>query len=55
MKKITFFSFKGGSGRTSLLYNTLPFLANELKASPEEPIVVIDLDIDSKEIGRAHV
>ena len=48
MKKITFFSFKGGSGRTSLLYNTLPFLANELKASPEEPIVVIDLDIDSK-------
>lgn len=48
MKTISFFSYKGGSGRTSLLYNTLPFLVKELKATPDEPIVVLDLDIDSK-------
>lgn len=48
MKIISFFSYKGGSGRTSLLYNTLPLLAQELEATPDEPIIVIDLDIDSK-------
>lgn len=48
MLNISFFSYKGGAGRTSLLYNTLPFLAEALRATPEEPIVVIDLDIDSK-------
>ena len=48
MINISFFSYKGGAGRTSLLFNTLPFLAEALKATPEEPIIVIDLDIDSK-------
>lgn len=48
MQVISFFSYKGGSGRTSLLYNTVPFLADELKATSEEPIVILDLDIDSK-------
>ena len=48
MRRISFFSYKGGSGRTSLLFNTLPYLAEELKATEEEPIIVIDLDIDSK-------
>ncbi len=48
MINVSFFSYKGGSGRTSLLYNTLPFIAEKLGASNEEPIVVIDLDIDSK-------
>lgn len=48
MKNIVFFSYKGGAGRTSLLYNTLPFLAEDLGATPEEPIIVIDLDVDSK-------
>lgn len=48
MQIISFFSYKGGSGRTSLLYNTLPFLARELEATPDEPIIVLDLDIDSK-------
>ncbi len=45
---ISFFSYKGGAGRTSVLLNTLPLIAKELKASAEEPIVVADLDIDSK-------
>ena len=46
--KVSFFSYKGGAGITSLLYNTLPFLAKKLEATPQNPIVVIDLDIDSK-------
>lgn len=48
MLNISFFSYKGGSGRTSLMFNTLPFLAQELKATNHEPLIVIDLDIDSK-------
>lgn len=48
MINISFFSYKGGAGRTSLLYNTLPFIAKELGATNREPIVVVDLDIDSK-------
>jgi len=48
MINVSFFSYKGGSGRTSLLFNTLPYLANELNATNREPIIVIDLDIDSK-------
>lgn len=48
MVNISFFSYKGGSGRTSLLFNTLPFLAERLNATEKEPIIVIDLDLDSK-------
>lgn len=48
MVNISFFSYKGGAGRTSLLFNTLPFLAEKLKATEKEPIVVLDLDLDSK-------
>lgn len=48
MVNISFFSYKGGAGRTSLLFNTLPFLAEKLKATEKEPIIVIDLDLDSK-------
>lgn len=47
MLTVSFFSYKGGSGRTSLLYNTIPFLAEVLHASPEHPIVVVDCDTDS--------
>ena len=48
MLKVSFFSYKGGAGRTSMLYNTVPYLVDELNATPENPIVIIDLDIDSK-------
>ncbi len=47
MKKISYFSYKGGSGRSSLLYNTIPYLVKELKATPKNPIVLLDLDLDS--------
>ena len=48
MLSVSFFSYKGGAGRTSLLYNTIPFIAKRLNATSENPIIVIDLDIDSK-------
>ena len=47
MKKIAYFSYKGGAGRSSLAYNTIPMLANKLNATAEKPIVLLDLDIDS--------
>lgn len=47
MKTISFFSYKGGSGRSSIAYNTLPYLAKNLNATPERPIVIVDADIDS--------
>lgn len=48
MLKVSFFSYKGGAGRTSMLFNTVSYLVDELGATAENPIVLIDLDIDSK-------
>ena len=45
---VSFFSYKGGAGRTSLMINTLPHLAEKLHATEKEPIIVLDLDLDSK-------
>lgn len=47
MYNISFFSYKGGSGRSSALVNTVPFLARDLKADKDHPIVLLDMDIDS--------
>ena len=47
MQKITFFSYKGGSGRTTTLFNTLPFLAETLQANADHPIVIFDMDYRS--------
>ncbi len=47
MFKVTFFSYKGGSGRTTTLFNTLPFLAEKLSADEEHPIVIFDMDYRS--------
>lgn len=47
MKKISYFSYKGGAGRSSLAYNTIPYLVKKLNASPKRPIILIDLDLDS--------
>ena len=47
MKIITFYSFKGGSGRSSSVYNTIPFLADELNANKDHPILLLDMDFDS--------
>ncbi|MCL2861594.1 MAG: hypothetical protein FWE22_04190 [Firmicutes bacterium] len=40
----TFFSYKGGAGRSSTCLNTLPYLATELNASKNAPILLIDMD-----------
>lgn len=47
MNRISFFSYKGGSGRSSLAYNTLPYIARNLNASPQRPLIILDMDIDS--------
>lgn len=47
MLTMSYFSYKGGSGRSSLAYNSLPLFYHKLRATPSEPIVVVDLDIDS--------
>ena len=44
---ISFYSYKGGSGRSVCAANTVGYLAEKLKATPEAPLLVLDLDIDS--------
>lgn len=47
MKTISCFSYKGGAGRSTLALNIIPFLAKRLNATPEKPLIVVDMDIDS--------
>jgi len=47
MIKVSFFSYKGGAGRSSVAYNVIPLMAKELGATPTNPIIVVDMDIDS--------
>ena len=47
-KVISYFSYKGGAGRTTLAFNTIPLLAREhLHPTKEAPVVILDMDIDS--------
>ena len=47
MKTITCFSYKGGAGRSTLTVNIIPFIVKKLKPTPEHPIIIVDMDIDS--------
>ncbi len=47
MKTITFYSYKGGAGRSSTTLNTLPYLVESMRASASSPIIVLDMDLDS--------
>lgn len=47
MPTITYYSYKGGSCRSVTAFNVLPFLVKALGATPAEPILVIDMDLDS--------
>ena len=48
MKTISFFSYKGGAGRSTLAYNIIPILAAEhVQPTAESPIIVVDTDVDS--------
>lgn len=47
-KIISYFSYKGGAGRSTLAYNTFPILAAEhLHPTRYNPLIVVDMDIDS--------
>ncbi len=43
----TFYSYKGGSGRTTTLLNTTKHLIDEMGASPQKPILLVDSDLES--------
>ncbi len=47
MKTITFYSYKGGAGRSSTTLNTLPYLVQTMNATAKNPILVLDMDLDS--------
>ncbi len=47
MEATTFFSYKGGAGRSTTCLNTVPFLAKEMEAYKNAPILLIDMDIES--------
>ncbi|MBR5523872.1 MAG: hypothetical protein IKU51_01205 [Clostridia bacterium] len=48
MKTISFFSYKGGAGRSTLAYNLIPILASEhFHPTAEHPMIVVDTDVDS--------
>lgn len=46
-KCYTFYSYKGGSGRSTTAMNTVYHLISELGASPESPILLVDVDLES--------
>ena len=47
MKIISYFSYKGGAGRSTLAYNTIPILASEyFRPTKESPMIVVDMDIE---------
>lgn len=46
-KCYTFYSYKGGSGRTTTAINTIKHLTDYLDASVEKPILLIDADLES--------
>ena len=43
----TFYSYKGGSGRTTTLLNTTKHLIDKMGASPQKPILLVDSDLES--------
>lgn len=47
MSVISFFSYKGGSGRTTTTLNTLYYIIQELKPVPSAPLIIIDADTES--------
>ncbi len=47
-KVISYFSYKGGAGRSTLAYNTIPILAAEhFRPTKSSPIIIVDMDLDS--------
>lgn len=47
-RTLSFFSYKGGAGRSTLAFNIIPILAKEyFKPTREKPMIIVDTDIDS--------
>lgn len=46
-KIVSYFSYKGGAGRSTLAFNTIPLLMEHIQPTAEAPVVVVDMDIDS--------
>jgi cellulose biosynthesis protein BcsQ len=46
-KVISLYSFKGGAGRTVCTANLAGLYAKEINATPENPILLMDMDLDS--------
>ncbi|MBQ7377700.1 MAG: hypothetical protein IJW71_05225 [Clostridia bacterium] len=47
MNITTFFSYKGGAGRSTTCLNTIPFVAEREDAYSRAPLILIDMDIES--------
>lgn len=47
MPIISFYSYKGGSGRSVCAANTVGFIAELLGATPDAPLLIMDMDVDS--------
>lgn len=47
MKSVAFYSYKGGSGRTTACINFIYYFARKINASAEHPLILVDCDIDS--------
>jgi cellulose biosynthesis protein BcsQ len=46
-KVVTFYSFKGGAGRTVCTANVAHFIAKKRQATPENAVLLLDMDLDS--------
>ncbi|MDR0302829.1 MAG: hypothetical protein LBI04_11040, partial [Treponema sp.] len=47
MLRVSFYSYKGGAGRSTTSWNTIERLVKLLKPTAEEPFVVVDTDTES--------
>ena len=47
MMKVSFYSYKGGSGRSTTLWNTVQRLIELMKPTRQEPFVIVDADTES--------
>ena len=47
MNITTFFSYKGGAGRSTTCLNTIPFIAEREEAFSRAPLILVDMDIES--------
>lgn len=47
MLTVSFYSFKGGAGRSTTCLNTIPYLCEQLGADKDNPLLLLDMDLDS--------